>query len=335
MSKRCSTRTARLNRPRTFRPTIDGLGATGPRSVRFSLFPSPSWLMFFLSDGTDASASQLLGELDSAFLFCYAAAMFASGFVAERVNLRYFLALGMLLSGVFSYLFGIAKTYEIHNIGYYVFVQASAGVFQTTGWPGVVTVVGNWFGKGKRGLIFGIWNSHTSIGNILGSLIAGYYVETDWSLSFVVPGLIIGTGGFAIFLFLVVNPSDVGCVETQTINKRQYRRLENTVVNNGGDSDYNSETDDTEILIGEQVEVSPEQKHIFYILLTPLGNPTSSHRKKPPAATDDRIPTRNCNRVLRRMQNPRCCRIFRFAVLFETSQLHFSLLASRLSENLR
>jgi sugar phosphate permease len=26
----------------------------------------------------------------------------------------------------------------------------------------------NWFGKKKRGLIFGLWNSHTSIGNILG-----------------------------------------------------------------------------------------------------------------------------------------------------------------------
>lgn len=49
--------------------------------------------------------------------------------------------------------------------------QAAAGVAQTTGWPGVVTVVGKWFGKGKRGLIFGIWNSHTSIGNILGKFV--------------------------------------------------------------------------------------------------------------------------------------------------------------------
>lgn len=133
-----------------------------------------------------SDASQLLGTLDSAFLFAYAVAMFASGFIAERVNLRYFLSLGMIFSGVFSYLFGIAKTYDIHNMGYFVVVQVSffnfqlrkyyncnlkqalAGIAQTTGWPGVVTVVGNWFGKSKRGLIFGIWNSHTSIGNIMG-----------------------------------------------------------------------------------------------------------------------------------------------------------------------
>jgi len=27
-----------------------------------------------------------------------------------------------------------------------------AGFAQSTGWPGVVTAVGNWFGKGKRGI---------------------------------------------------------------------------------------------------------------------------------------------------------------------------------------
>ena len=43
----------------------------------------------------------------------------------------------------------------------------------TFGWPGVVTAVANWFGKAKKGFIMGVWNSHTSVGNILGSLIAG------------------------------------------------------------------------------------------------------------------------------------------------------------------
>lgn len=78
---------------------------------------------FFLVDGTDIEASQMLGELDSAFLFSYAIAMFMSGFIAERVNLRYFLSLGMVFSGGFCYLFGIGKTYDVHNLVYYIFVQ--------------------------------------------------------------------------------------------------------------------------------------------------------------------------------------------------------------------
>lgn len=35
-----------------------------------------------------------------------------------------------------------------------------------------MSIVANWSGKGKRGLIMGIWNAHTSVGNILGTMIA-------------------------------------------------------------------------------------------------------------------------------------------------------------------
>lgn len=54
------------------------------------------------------------------------------------------------------------------------YFKGIAGIFQTTGWPGVVTVMSNWFGKSKKGLIFGLWNSHTSLGNILGKFHVQY-----------------------------------------------------------------------------------------------------------------------------------------------------------------
>lgn len=176
---------------------------------------------------------------------------YSISFLQERVSLRYFLTFGMLLSGIFTYLFGIAKTYDIHSMWYFIFVQAMAGICQTTGWPGVVTVLGRWFGKSKRGLIFGIWNSHTSIGNILGSLIAAHYVETDWSNSFIVPGFIMGLVGFGIFLFLVDSPEIVGCQECTTphVERRgTYNRVEC-----GSMSDDGSDVDDTDIIVGEQV----------------------------------------------------------------------------------
>lgn len=59
------------------------------------------------------------------------------------------------------------------------------------------------------GFIFGIWNSHTSVGNIVGTLLASWYVESNWGLSFIVPGLFIIISGICIFLFLVVHPSDI------------------------------------------------------------------------------------------------------------------------------
>ena len=94
---------------------------------------------------------------------------------------------------------------------YFVPVQIMAGVFQSTGWPSVVSVVGNWFGKSKRGLIMGIWNAHTSVGNILGSLIAARCLrDSNWGMSFIIPGILMAVSGLVINLFLVVDPEDAG-----------------------------------------------------------------------------------------------------------------------------
>ena len=90
-----------------------------------------TWCDYTPFDGPDANA--LLGFLDSSFLFCYAFAMFFSGFIAERVSLRYFISLGMLFSGFFCYAFGYAKVRDIHSMTYFLIVQGLAGIFQTTG----------------------------------------------------------------------------------------------------------------------------------------------------------------------------------------------------------
>ena len=168
-------------------------------------------------DGKDeAAAKRLESSLDSAYLFSYAFFMFITGMMAERIDLRYFLCFGMILSGILTMLFGLAYTWGIHNIVYFIFVQIASGFAQATGWPSVVTIVANWFGKGKKGAIFGIWNSHTSIGNILGSILAGVWVEDNWALSFVVPGIIISGFGFIFFFWLVPKPEMVGLQPAQS-----------------------------------------------------------------------------------------------------------------------
>lgn len=158
---------------------------------------------------------ELFGALDNSFLVAYAVGMFFSGIFGERLPLRYYLSSGMLLSGLFTALFGLGFYWNIHALWFYVLVQIANGLVQTTGWPSVVTCVGNWFGKGKRGFIMGIWNSHTSVGNILGSLIAGVWVSSAWGLSFIVPGIIIAIMGIICFCFLVERPEDVDCCPPQ------------------------------------------------------------------------------------------------------------------------
>ncbi|XP_064650598.1 glucose-6-phosphate exchanger SLC37A2-like [Lineus longissimus] len=164
---------------------------------------------------------QLLGSLDYVYLFSYAISMFISGHIAERMNLRTYLTLGMFGSGILTAAFGMGYYWQIHSLTYYLGVQVVGGFFQATGWPGVVACVGNWFGKGKRGFIMGVWNSHTSVGNILGSVIPGVFVDKQWGLSFIVPGIIIFCMGIIVWLFLVPSPEDVGCEDPDQVGNQK------------------------------------------------------------------------------------------------------------------
>ncbi|KAG6720974.1 hypothetical protein I3842_03G089300 [Carya illinoinensis] len=181
---------------------------------RTSYFKEPAKRSWMLGDGwapfngTDGTA--LLGELDVAFLSVYAMGMYFSGHLGDRMNLRIFLTIGMLGTGLLTSLFGVGYLGNIHSFWYFLMVQMIAGLFQSTGWPSVVAVLGNWFGKSKRGLIMGIWNAHTSIGNITGSLVASALLSYGWGWSFVVPGLMIAFVGMVVFLILPVNPESVG-----------------------------------------------------------------------------------------------------------------------------
>ncbi|XP_047325673.1 putative glycerol-3-phosphate transporter 1 [Impatiens glandulifera] len=176
-----------------------------PKNNTNSLSLGNGWYPFNGSDGT-----ALLGELDVAFLSVYAFGMYFSGHLGDRLNLRIFLTIGMVGTGVFTVLFGIGYWANIHSFYYYLIVQMITGMFQSTGWPSVVAVIGNWFGKKKRGLIMGIWNAHTSVGNITGSLVASALLSYGWGWSLVVPGLMITVIGVVVFLFLPVSPDSIG-----------------------------------------------------------------------------------------------------------------------------
>ncbi|VEL08370.1 unnamed protein product [Protopolystoma xenopodis] len=98
----------------------------------------------------------LYGTLDLAFLLSYAISMFFSGHIAERMDLRIYLGLGCLMCALTTAAFGMGYFWEVHAYSYYLMVQILGGVFQATGWPAVVTCMGNWFGKSRSMMsIFG------------------------------------------------------------------------------------------------------------------------------------------------------------------------------------
>lgn len=240
-----------------------------------------------------------LAYLDTVYLFSYAVCMFVSGFVAERMHLRYFLSLGMILSGLTTFAFGLGHTFDIHSIWFYLAVQAVAGGVQSTGWPAVVTIMNKWFGKQKKGLIFGVWNAHTSVGNIVGALLAGVFVQSDWAYSFYIPGIVCALVGLFVFLFVPAEPEDIGMYEmhfdstSPPVPPIQSEQLNNdsrsqslvTVPNANSDDD----NENTNLLINSTQPLSDSQRHAisfwkalvipgkFYLDNSPFSLPFSSY----------------------------------------------------------
>ncbi|XP_031502725.1 putative glycerol-3-phosphate transporter 4 [Nymphaea colorata] len=178
------------------------------------------WAPFNGEDGTAK-----LGEIDLAFLLFYSTGMYVAGHLGDTLDLRLFLAIGMVGSGVFVGLFGMGYFWNVHSFLYYILMQMAAGLFQATGWPSVVAVVGNWFGKRKRGLIMGVWNAHTSVGNITGSLLAACVLQYGWGWSFILPGALIFCGGIIVYLFLAAYPEDVGLACPHLCNSENEREI--------------------------------------------------------------------------------------------------------------
>ena len=65
--------------------------------------------------------------------------------------------------------------------------------------------------------MMGLWNTHQYAGNIVGLSVASAYSDTDWTLSFMFPSLIVASVGLLIFLFLVPKPSHVGLGQDEEV----------------------------------------------------------------------------------------------------------------------
>jgi OPA family glycerol-3-phosphate transporter-like MFS transporter 3 len=162
-------------------------------------FPSPD------------EAGLLFGYIDSTLLFCYAIGLFLSGWIADRVNQRYLLSGGMVLSAVFTFLFGsVGPWLRIHSIYYYVIIWGINGFIQSSGWPAVIAVMGNWFGKSSRGFIFGLWSANPSVGNIFSALLISSLLPYGFELAMMACSFLMFTGGIIVFFCLPEHPDTVG-----------------------------------------------------------------------------------------------------------------------------
>ncbi|XP_053575007.1 sugar phosphate exchanger 3 isoform X2 [Bombina bombina] len=180
----------------------------------FILEPNKTWNNNPLFPDTD-SATLFLGLLDTIFLFSYAVGLFISGIIGDRLNMRWVLTFGMCSSATVMFVFGtVTEWLHFYNKVFYCLLWIVNGLLQSTGWPCVVAVMGNWFGKAGRGFVFGLWSACASVGNILGAFLASSVLKYGYEYAFLVTAAVQFAGGLIIFFGLVTSPKELGLPET-------------------------------------------------------------------------------------------------------------------------
>jgi len=175
-----------------------------------SMYPHELWqkeTMF----ATHTDANVFFGELDLLFLLAYAIGLFLSGFIGDRVNLRYMLSIGIGGSAILTFLFGyLWVPLNIKNKMYFRVLFFLNGLFQSTGWPASVAIMGHWFAKSSSGLVFGLWSSNSNLGNVIGSLLVTAVIDYGFEYGMLLNAIVAFCSALLVFFCLLPHPKDAG-----------------------------------------------------------------------------------------------------------------------------
>ncbi|GAB1609091.1 sugar phosphate exchanger 3-like isoform X5 [Argonauta hians] len=186
--------------------TPEGYFDTNETHLR--ILPNETWNSRSFFESKDADL--FLGYMDTSFMLFYAIGLFLSGYLGDKFELRKVLCFGMFSSGIVVLCFGyVTQVTHEYNKVLYMALMILNGLLQSLGWPCVVAVMGNWFGKSSRGFILGLWSSCASVGNIIGALVTAHVLKYGYEYSFLITStLLIGLAVINYF-GLLSSPSDL------------------------------------------------------------------------------------------------------------------------------
>ncbi len=136
-----------------------------------------------------------LGILLSIGSITYGLSKFISGVMSDRANPRYFMAFGLIITGLFNIFLGMSSTLFMLAIFW-----GLNQWFQGWGWPPSARLLTHWYSQKERGTWWGFWNSAHSVGGFLIPIIAAACAQfLGWQWAVYIPGIL----GISAGLFLL------------------------------------------------------------------------------------------------------------------------------------
>lgn len=147
-----------------------------------------------------------LGVMGSALFFAYAFGKFFNGFLADRTNVKRFMALGLLVSALTNLLLGFTHLFIM-----FVILWGINGWFQSMGAAPSVVSIAQWFSDKERGTRYGMWSASHNIGGAITYVLTSVVVSAfGWRYGFIAPGLFCVVGAIAFYLFMFDRPQSYG-----------------------------------------------------------------------------------------------------------------------------
>lgn len=147
-----------------------------------------------------------LGILGSVMAITYGMSKFLSGMLSDRANPRYFMAIGLILTGILNILFGLSS-----SIIFFAIFWGMNGWFQGWGWPPCARLLTHWYSQKERGTWWGFWNTSHGLGGALIPLIAAFCAQyLGWRYALYIPGVTCIAVGLFIINRLRDTPQSLG-----------------------------------------------------------------------------------------------------------------------------
>lgn len=153
-----------------------------------------------------------LGIIGSCLFFVYAVGKMANGFLADRCNVRRFMAAGLLMTALVNLVLGFTGLFMVFAV-----LWGLNGWFQSMGAPAGVVSLNRWYDSAHRGTYYGFWSASHNLGEAITFItIAVIASAMGWRYGLIGAG-IVGLVGFAIILlFMRDTPQSQGFLLDQT-----------------------------------------------------------------------------------------------------------------------
>lgn len=188
-----------------------------------------------------------LGIIGSVLSIAYGLSKFLSGIMSDKTNPRYFMGIGLIITGIFNICFGLSST-----ILFFALFWGLNGWFQGWGWPPCAKLLSHWYSQKERGRWWAMWSTSHNVGGALIPFVAAFAVQSfGWRYAMYLPGVMCIIVGFFLINRLRGTPKSLGLPPVE-----QYKRAENS------QGEKNEKVD----LVEEEKELTTKQILFDFVL---------------------------------------------------------------------